>query len=409
MAARELRKASLTQDLVNRLNLADHAPAGSRDHIIWDEEKPSFGVRLRPSKAVYVVQYRVGRKQRRESLGDVRKLTLKDARKAAGQRFAKVELGVDPAAEKAVARGRDRVTFRSVADRYLAAKKPDLRPNTWNAAKRYFEDYWGPFHRTPIGEITSRALAAHLAKLVAERGRTGAARARANLSALFTWAMREGLVDSNPTLNTNNPSRGLPERDRVLDNRELRAIWAACRDDDFGRIVKLLLLTGCRRDEIGGLRWSEIEFDGKRIILPGERTKAKRAFLLPLSPMAASVLHECPRKEGREFLFGQWGGSFSRWAWDKLSIDKRIAEAGDKIAAWRLHDLRRTVATRMAEIEVQPHVIEACLNHSHGSKVARTYNRHDYSAEKREALNRWADHLSVILDGARVVPIARTA
>lgn len=409
MTARELRKASLTQDLVNRLNLSEHAPDGATDHIVWDEEKPSFGVRLRPTKASYVVQYRVGRQQRRESLGDVRKLTLKDARKAAGQRFAKVELGVDPAAEKAAARGRDRPTFRSVVDRYLAAKRPDLRPSTWNAAQRYFEDYWSPFHKVPIGDVTSRALATLLAKLVDDRGRTGAARARGNLSALFTWAMREGLVESNPVINTNNPAQGIPERDRVLDNSELRAIWNACREDDFGHIVKLLLLTGCRRDEIGGLSWSEIDVSEARIVLPSERTKAKRAFVLPLSPMAIDVLHSCPRRDGRDFVFGQSGGSFSRWAWEKMAIDKRVAETGDKVAPWRLHDLRRTVATRMAELEVRPHVIEACLNHSHGSKVSRTYNRHDYAAEKREALVKWADRLAILVAGANVVPLTRMA
>ncbi len=99
MAGLGLRKTSLTQRLVNKLNLGEHATAGSRDHIVWDEDMPSFGVRLRPSRSSYVVQYRVGRQQRRESLGDVRKVTLRDARKAAQLRFAKVELGVDPAAE----------------------------------------------------------------------------------------------------------------------------------------------------------------------------------------------------------------------------------------------------------------------------------------------------------------------
>ncbi len=409
MADASLRKAPLTPQLVNQLNLIKHAPVGSKDHIIWDEGMPAFGVRLRPSKTTYVVQYRVGRQQRRESLGDVRKLTLKDAKRAAAQRFAKIELGIDPAAEKAAERNVDRTKFGIIVDRYLAAKKPDLRPNSWKAAKRYFEVYWGPLHGRPIAGITSKVVAPLLATLTEKHGRTAAARARSNLSALFLWAIGEQLVASNPIIGTNDPAEGLPARDRVLDDREIKTIWNACLDDDFGRIVKLLLITACRRDEIGGLSWPEIDFEAERIILPGARTKSKRTHILPLPKLATNILRDVRRKEEREFLFGLRGGAFSRWGWEKMALDKRILEGGNRIAPWRLHDLRRTAATRMAELGVQPHVIEAVLNHSYGSQVARTYNRHSYEAEKREALSRWAERLKILTGGANVIALSRTA
>lgn len=407
--ANVLRKAPLTQALVYKLNLDDYAPAGSKDHIVWDEEMPSFGVRLRPSKSSYVVQYRVGRQQRRESLGDVRKLSLKDARKAGAQRFAKVELGVDPAAERAEARGADRTKFGNIVEHYLTAKKPDLRPNTWKAAKRYLEIYWRPLHGRAIAEITPKIVAPLLKILIEKHGRTAAARARGNLSALFVWAIKEQLVGINPTVGTNDPGEGIPPRDRVLNDDEIRIIWRACRDDDFGRIVKLLLLTACRRDEIGGLAWSEIDFGAERITLPGARTKSRRAHILPLPRLAVDTLREVSRKEEREFLFGVSGGSFSRWSLEKLRMDKRIIEAGATVLPWTLHDLRRTAATRMAELGAQPHVIEAVLNHSYGSQVARTYNRHSYEAEKRAALSAWADRLAGIVNGAQVIPFGRTA
>ena len=405
--AEGMRRAPLTQALVSKLTLADHAPAGATDHIVWDDEMPSFGVRLRSTKASYVVQYRVRGSQRRETLGDTRKVTLKDARRAASQRFAQVALGTDPSAER---RKAAEVTprFGTVVDRYLAAKKPTLRPNSWNAAQRYFKDYWKPFDSLRLEEITQRRISALLGQLLAKRGRTAVARARGNLSALFTWAMREGLVGTNPVIATNDPIAGTTERDRVLSDHEIRAIWATCRDDDFGRIVKLLLLTACRRDEIGGLSWHEVDLETGMLEIPGSRTKAKRALRLPLSPMALDVLKTCPPKEGRDFLFGQWGGAFSRWAWEKLAIDKRMAEAGEQISPWRLHDLRRTAATRMAQY-APLHVVESVLNHSIGSKVMRTYNRYSYEAEKRDALCKWSDELSRILAGGKIVQILRTA
>lgn len=404
----ENRKTPLTQALVDRLRLASHGPAGSTDHIVWDAAMPSFGVRLRPSKAVYVVQYRLGRQQRRESLGDVRKTSLKDARKAASQRFAKVQLGVDPVAEARGQQGGSQ-PFLGVAKQYLEAKRPDLRPNTWKAAKRYLEVYWKPLHRLPIDEITQKRIAGELAELSAKHGRTAAARARGILSAAFAWSMREGLASSNPVAATNDPAAGIQERDRVLTDREIRIIWGACRDDDFGRIVKLLLLTAARRDEIGGLRLEEIDDATHRITLPSERTKAKRAMVLPLAPMAREVLAACPIKDGREFLFGERGGAFSRWSWEKLAIDKRIADTGEIMVPWRLHDLRRTAATRMAELKVPPHVIEAVLNHSLGSKIARTYNRHDYLDEKVDAFHRWSLALATIISGGAVLALARAS
>lgn len=404
----ENRRTTLTQNVVDRLSIKAHAPAGSTDHIVWDASMPSFGVRLRPSKAAYIVQYRLGRQQRRESLGDCRKITLKDARKAASQRFAKVELGIDPVAE---AKGSQRpdLRFGAVADRYLQAKRVDLRPNTWKAAKRYLEVYWKPLHRLRMEEVTQKRVAAELGTIIGVHGRTAAARARGTLSAAISWAMREGLAESNPVIATNDPAAGLQERERVLDDREIRLIWNACREDDFGRIVKLLLLTAARRDEIGGLRLEEIDGAAHRIRLPSERTKAKRAMVLPLAPMAREVLAACPIKDGREFLFGERGGAFSRWSWEKLSMDKRIADTGEVLAPWRLHDLRRTAATRMAELKVPPHVIEAVLNHSLGSKIARTYNRHDYLEEKIEAFHQWAAELHRIIAGGQIIRLPRTA
>jgi integrase len=252
-------------------------PPGKTDYIAWDDDLPGFGVRLRGETKRWVVQYRVGAQQRRESLGDTRKVKLDDARKIARQRFAQAELGVDPAAERRRAKeeaAAERLTLGAVATRYLDAKKDRHRPNTRTQARLHLTGpHWRPFANRPIGDIKRAEIAARLQEIVKEHGRTAASRARGNLSALFTWAMREGLCEANPTIATNDPAEGIQARDRVLSDRELAAVWNACREDDFGRIIRLLILTGCRREEIGGLKWNEVDFNTGAITIPGERTK----------------------------------------------------------------------------------------------------------------------------------------
>src|SRR5436309_4538776 len=227
----------LTKDTVAALAM----PAGKDDYIEWDEDLPGFGVRLRrrPDGGVsknWVAQYRVGRQQRRPSLGDVRKVEPEAGKKAARKLFAQVELGIDPAAERAKARAEDaavKLTLKVAVDRYLIDKKDTVRPTTFRAAKRYSENYWRPLHDRPLESIRRADVAARLQEIIQQHGRTTAARARSNLSALYSWAIREGLCESNPVIGTNDPEAGIKSRERVLDDGELRAVWNACRDDDF--------------------------------------------------------------------------------------------------------------------------------------------------------------------------------
>ena len=159
-----------------------------------------------------------------------------------------------------------------------------------------------------------------------KHGAVAAARARNALSGIFAWAMREGIVDANPVIGTNKPPEP-PSRDRVLTDAELAGIWAACQDNDYGRIVKLALLTGARREEIGGLRWQEVDIDRAELTLPLERTKNGRPHLIPLSPMALSLVSAPPRRAGREYLFGEGVGAFSGWSKSKAALDRRIFAA----------------------------------------------------------------------------------
>jgi integrase len=213
--------------------------------------------------------------------------------------------------------------------------------------------------------------------------------------------MGEGLIESNPVVGTTRLEE--KSRERVLGLDELRQIWSALPDSDYGRILKLLLLTGARAGEIAGLRRDELR-DGA-ILLPGTRTKNHREHLIPLSGPASATTAAALKQRGdkRNLVFGQGVGPFSGWSNCKEVLDRRIAEAAGKpLTPWRIHDLRRSFATHAAAIGIQPHIVEVLLGHvSTGprSGVAGIYNRHAYEAEQRTALERWAEYLMAVVEG----------
>ena len=384
-------------------------PDGKADAIFFDDDLTGFGLRLRLTGNVerksWVAQYRHAGRTRRLKIGSIEKLAPDEARKAARKILARVELGVDPAAEKATARAKAANTLRSVIDEYLDAKKSTVRASSFRVTELYLRNprYFGPLHSLPVTDVGLADVATRLKVIGRESGTVSASRARAALSAMYGWAMREGLCGPqphNPVANT-NPPKNSAARERVLSDAELAAIWRACGDDDFGRIVRLLALTGCRRQEIGGLRWGEIDYEKSAITLPGERTKNGRAHVLPLPPVALDIIRGTIRRVGRDYLFGERAKGFTIWAAKKAEFDARL---GAEVGEWRLHDLRRSAATKMADIGIQPHVIEALLNHysGHRAGVAGIYNRSPYEKDVRAALTMWADHLADIVGRPRL-------
>jgi integrase len=257
--------------------------------------------------------------------------------------------------------------------------------------------------RVPLAHIDRRLIAEQLSSIAAKRGPASANRARATLSAFFVWAWREGLVEQNPVVATNRHG-GDKGRDRVLTMAELAEVWRAAGDSAYGAIVRLLILTGQRRTEIGSLRWREIDFEARLIRLPGERTKNHQAHDVPLSEPAMRLLQAMPRIG--EFVFGTAAIGFCAYTDGNAALDKRIAMAREAAGTepmlpWVQHDLRRSVATHMAEIGIQPHIIEAVLNHVSGHKagIAGIYNKATYDREKRMALDLWSEHVMAIVQG----------
>jgi integrase len=387
----------LTKDTMATLSL----PPGKAELFVWDDTLPGFGIRLRGQRKSYVVQYRVGAQQRRESLGDVRKVTLDAARKIARQRFAQAELGVDPGAARTAA---PVLTLGEVADRYLEARHDRLAPPTFKQASRHLTVLWRPLRERPLAAVTRAEIASRLQELIRDNGRTAAGRARRHLSTMYVWAIGEGLCDANPIIGTNDPAAGLPSRERVLDDRELRTVWDACGDDNFGRVVRLLILTGCRRNEIGALRWSELDFDTGLLTIPGSRTKSRRALELPLPEPALAILRAVPRRENCDYVFGRRMGPFTGWSAAKLQFDARLAIGGQVLAPWLLHDLRRTMRSGLGQLGIRPDIAELAIGHAR-SGVQAVYDRYRYRREIGEALAKWAEHVVGDAGERKVIPL----
>jgi integrase len=383
-------------------------PVGKSDAVWFDDTLPGFGLRRRPSGVrTYVVQYKFGAKHRRMTLGAVTDLRLDDARDQARNIFARVRLGQDPANDKALAVAESTNTFAIAAKLYLTDLRSKLRPSSAAKGERYLLDDWKPLHTLPLTKVDRRTVAARLTALRDQHGPASAGRARATLSAFFGWAMREGLADANPVIGTNNPYEG-KGRERVLSGTELAEVWKAAGAEGaplaYGIIVRLLILTGQRREEIGGLKWSEIDLASGLIRLPGERVKNHRAHDVPLAEPALALLRAVPHV--RDFVFGAGANGFAGYSIPKRELDRKIAAARqaagrEPMPPWILHDLRRSCATHMAELGVQPHIVEAVLNHASGHKagVAGVYNKAPYEREKRQALALWADRIMAMVEG----------
>jgi integrase len=371
---------------------------GKRDVIHFDDAMPGFGFRLRLSggklQRSWVVQYKRGNKSRRITLGRAEVLGAEVARAAAKKALAQVSLGGDPQAERQERRAKGRHSLLSEIDRYLAAKQ--ARPRTLIELRRYLTGpAFKPLHGMPVDVVARKDVADRLVDIERESGSIVAARARAALNTFFGWAMQMGIAERNPVVGTIQPNAGEPG-DRVLSDDELRRIWLACGDGDHGRIIQLLILLGARRQEVGGMRWSELDpLEDGRWRLPAARSKNGRAHTWPLLPMVLDIIKGVPRMVSRDYLFGVRADGFRSWHAAKRTLDQRAGVTG-----WMVHDLRRTVATRLNDLGVLPHVVEQILNHQSGHRrgVAGIYNKSPYEREVRNALALWEDHIRTLVE-----------
>ncbi len=385
-----VEKVKLTETAVAALR----PPLGASDVFYWDSEVAGFGLRVSPKgKKTWIAQYRFGQKQRRLKLGQWPELRADRARKAARDALAAARSGKDPQAMKAEARV-SILTLGDVADRYIERHVyPRLSASSLDSQQRHLRREWAPLRDLPVNAVGRRHVADLLPEIAAAYGVVTANRARSTLSALYAWAIAEGSTEVNPVMGTNLAGKERT-RERVLSRGELRAIWhATAAPTAYNRIVRLL--TGQRRGEVGGMRWSELDLDEALWRLPAKRTKNGHQHLVPLPRQAVAILREVSRDAADDTAFGVAGRPFSGYSAAKRRLDARAGIG----SGWTVHDLRRTAVTGMAELGVAPHVIEAVVNHLSGHRggVAGIYNRAHYAVEKRAALQSWADTIEGIV------------
>jgi integrase len=278
---------------------------------------PRFAARRQIDGVFCYLRYRSNGSQRIKSIGRHGSPWTPDtARSAAKTKLGIAAAGVDPFAAEAKARTAE--TFGKEIERYLRRKKTTMKPRAFKEIERHLMHHAQPLQRARLGEIDRRAIAVQLAEVEEASGPVARNRVRSSLSAFFGWPITEGFIELNPVVGTAKVEEG-GSRERVLTHTELAEVWAALEDDQFGDIVQLLILTAQRREEIGSLRCSEIDFDRGLIVFPPDRTKNKRLHELALSAQARAILERQPRRKNsdrspRDFIFGYGAGGFSGWS-----------------------------------------------------------------------------------------------
>lgn len=388
--------------------------------FLWDEDLKGFGVRVSASGAAsYVVQFRMGGREsptRRFTIGTHGSpWTPATAREEAIRLLILVARGIDPIeADKQRRREAVDLAFSKYADSFAASCKGRGWKTLVNRSIRlHLKPVLG---NKPLPAIT-RSDVVEVFDRMPEVQVGNRRNVFAVLRRLFKWAISRGDILHSPMEGMETPPPVKP-RDRWLGDAELRQIWqhAPKTHRCFGPIVRLLIVTGQRREEVAGLHWDELDREQREWSLPSDRTKNGEPNTVPLNDLAIAELdlvakgQKWPRR-GRVFPTST-GAGFTGYAKGKKKLDQLIAEdESGPIAPWRLHDLRRTLATGFQRLGVRFEVTEAVLNHVGGSRagVAGIYQRHDWRVEKREALQTWSDHVAAILTAAPNKPPAARA
>jgi integrase len=339
-------------------------------------------------------------------------LTLAGARHAATAARHELEQGSDPAPQRLpFAAYSDTEAIEAAVAAFLelhAYRK--TRPRTAELYEHVLNDLVLPAWRGRSVESIRRRDVITLVERIAVDRPVLANRTVAVVHKFFAWMLSRDMIAASPVVGVERPHKEVP-RQRTLTEAELVALWRACEGEGpYGAAVRLLILTGARRNEVGQMAWDELNLSHCVWLLPAARSKNKRSHTLPLSRQACAILENPPRFADCGYVFSLYGRS-PIGDWD--GAKKRIsAKAGIDATTWGLHDLRRTVASGLQALGVAVPVIEKALNHASGvfRGIAGVYQRHEYQDEIRTALQRWADHIERLVTGkvaAKVVKLRR--
>jgi integrase len=405
-------------------------PAEKKDVLVFDDEQPGLGVRVMKGAQKgsldgksYLAQYTLTGQKRRVPLGSCSAIKLAAARDAVKAILGDVAKGRDPATErKDAAReakrkaAHDALTLKALLEQWEELHLANRRERYAAEAVRAIKSAFAKHLDAPAGDL-SRNIVVRILDGLAKDGKVATASATARYGrACFQWAVKRGSFAVNPFANL--PLAPVAKRERVLTDEELRAVWNATADPgSFNAIVRTLILTGQRREEVASMEWDEITPDLSTWTIPGARAKNGSAHIVPLSSQARAILGAAPRRAkdaddyGQDLVFPGEQGAYSGWSKSKERLDKRSGVSG-----WTLHDLRRTLATGLQRLGVRLEVTEAVLNHVSGSRagIVGIYQRHEWAEEKRGALSAWGTRVAAIVEGreaaSNVTPLrARSA
>jgi integrase len=345
----------------------------------FDDTTPAFGIRVSCSgRKTWLVMR--GKRRIRTRLGSYPDLPLSDARKKAKTLLSEAEHEIG------------RKPFGSALEQFLDLHGQKLKESSKRQITRCLKRHFAPVYgQRPVGQITRQSIATILDGLM--KTPSEAAHAYKDIRTFLHWCVGRGYLQHSPCEGMETPSRYVP-RQRTLNDAELKTLWqtAGRIGYPFGTHVKMLILTGQRTGEINSLHFDYIDQDQHTITFP--ETKNGRIHLVPFGELFLEVLETVPHQEGllfpgRDKDTPYNGGGKQKWLMDK-DLD---------LAHFTLHDLRRTFATKLAELGVAPHVVERLLNHSSGtiSGVAAIYNRFEYRDEMRAAIEAWEKRLRIIV------------
>jgi len=367
---------------LTNISIANVKPAAGRQEIPDGGCRGLYFIVQPTGRKAWAVRYRFGDRTRKLTLDGA--LTLAEARRTATAALADVERGVDPGAEKIQTEAkRDGDTVERLVAEYIerhARKKTRL--STCSDTEGVFRrDVLPAWRGRTVHDIRRRDLI-ELVERVADDRPTMGNRTLAALSKFFNWLAARDVIAASPCVGVPQPSKNTA-RERFLSDDEVKRLWRACRAlrPPFGDMYRLLLLTGARVQEVGGMQWREV--DGKVWLLPAERSKNGYKHLFPLSRQARAIVAAQPKKS--DFVFG---AHRSGWSHMKRLLDAEMRLNED----WVNHDLRRTMSAGMQKLRVDSRVIEHCLGHKERG-IVKVYQVHDYADEKAEAYQRWADHV----------------
>ena len=364
---------------------------------IPDAYLPGLYLIVQPSGAkAWAVRYRHGRRPRKHTLGGYPAIDLKSARELGAKALRTVAEGRDPGQEKAQGRSTRVDSIESVTAQFIERHcNRSNRPRTAKETQRLLQSHVLPRWRGKMAhDITRRDVLDVLDRVVDSGAPIAANRTLSAIRKLFSWCVQRDIIAASPCAGVKPPTEER-SRDRVLSDAELKTIWIAADqvEGPFGPLIKLLVLTGQRRDEVAKMQWSELDLKARLWTLPPERVKNNQPHEVPLSDAVIAILEFLPRPSGSPFVLTASGEApASNYSKNKRRLDMLLSA---NMPSWRLHDLRRTTASGMARLGINLPVIEKVLNHSSGSfaGIVGVYQRHSFAEEKRKALEAWANHI----------------